>query len=169
MVTITLPSELEKAVAEEAARAGTTTEQLSLDVLQRRFLHQAPKELAQVVPAALREQLWGFLSLQPGWNGYNAPPPNQEAVSIATSALGALRGMPFAPSRLAPSAVGGVGITYRRGKRKAYLECYNSGQTVLLLSDDDAEQLQTCKIDPTSEGFSLLPGIVKEYLDGGSA
>ena len=40
MVTITLPSELEKAVAEEAARTGTTAELLTLDVLQERFLRQ---------------------------------------------------------------------------------------------------------------------------------
>lgn len=41
MVTITLPSELEKAVSEEAARAGTTAELLTLDVLQERFLRQS--------------------------------------------------------------------------------------------------------------------------------
>ncbi len=41
MVTITLPWELEKAVAEEAARTGTTAELLSLDVLQERFLRQS--------------------------------------------------------------------------------------------------------------------------------
>ena len=40
MVTITLPSELEKAVAEEAARTGTTAELLTLDVLQERFFGQ---------------------------------------------------------------------------------------------------------------------------------
>jgi len=38
MVTITLPSELEKAVTEEAAHKGTTAEMLTLDVLHERFL-----------------------------------------------------------------------------------------------------------------------------------
>jgi hypothetical protein len=37
-VTITLPSELEKAVIEEAAQKGTTVELLTLDALQERFL-----------------------------------------------------------------------------------------------------------------------------------
>jgi hypothetical protein len=40
MVTITLPSELENAVAQEAAKKGTTAELLTLDVLQQRFLGQ---------------------------------------------------------------------------------------------------------------------------------
>jgi hypothetical protein len=39
MVTITLPSELERAVAEEAAQKGTTAQRLTLDVLQERFLN----------------------------------------------------------------------------------------------------------------------------------
>ncbi len=41
MVTIRLPSELEKAVAQEAARTGTTAELLTLGVLQERFLRQS--------------------------------------------------------------------------------------------------------------------------------
>ena len=169
MVTITLPSNLEKAVAEEAARKGTTAELLTLDVLQQRFLDQSSTQgLPRAIPAALLEQLEGFLNLRPGWNGYSAPPPNRDAVSTAANALGALQAL-SEPNRLAPSAVGGIGITYRKGPRKAYLECYNNGQVILLLSDSGTEQLQTCKIDPTMEGLSQLPGLIREYLDGGIA
>lgn len=47
MVKITLTSELEKAVTEEATRKGTTAELLTLDVLQQRFLSQpSTKHLA---------------------------------------------------------------------------------------------------------------------------
>ena len=49
------------------------------------------------------------------------------------------------------------------------MECYNSGQIVLLLSDSDAEQLQTCKIEPTPDGLMNLPHVIREYLDGGLA
>jgi hypothetical protein len=42
MVTITLPEELEKALAEEAEQRGTTVELLTLDVLQERFLKPSP-------------------------------------------------------------------------------------------------------------------------------
>jgi hypothetical protein len=170
MVTITLPSELERAVAEEAARKGTTAERLTLDVLQERFLDEhSAAESPTAIPAPLRERLEALLDLQDGWNGYSAPPPHRRAVNMASAALVASHGMLSAPERVAPSAVGGVGITFRRGTRKAYLECYNNGQVVLLLSDVEAEQLQTCKIDPTMEGFSQLPLVIMEYLDGGIA
>ena len=42
MVTIMLPSELERAVTEEATQRGTTVELLTLDVLQARFLKPSP-------------------------------------------------------------------------------------------------------------------------------
>ena len=170
MVTITLPSELEKAVAEEAVRNGTTAEFVTLDALRQRFLSQTETDASsRAVPRELLEKVEGFLGLQIGWNGYGASPPSPKAASLALSALGALHGTLAAPDRLAPSAVGGVGITYRRGNRKAYVECCNSGQIVLLVSDADAEQLQTCKIEPTAEGFFNLPNVIKEYLDGGLA
>ena len=163
MVTITLPSELERAVAEEAARSGTTAELLTLDVLQQRFLNPSfAIGSTKAVPVALLEQLLDFLRLPQGWNGYDASPPNHDAVATATAALIALQELPWPPDRVAPSAVGGVGITYRRGSRKAYVECYNSGQAVLLLSNADAEQLQTRAVNPTIEGFSLLPSMIRE-------
>lgn len=170
MVTITLPSNLERAVAEEAARKGTTAERLTLDVLHERFLDEpSATGPSSTIPASLRDKLESLLNLQVGWNGYSAPPPNGKSVTMASAALTALNGMLSAPDRLAPSAVGGVGITYRRGPRMAYVECYNSGQLVLLLSDAEAEQLQTCKIEPAAEGLSSLPSVIKEYLDGGIA
>ena len=104
-----------------------------------------------------------------GWNGYAASPPNVKAVCSASTAFIVLQALQRLPDRLAPSAVGGVGITYRNGMRKAYLECYNSGQVVLLLSDAEAEQVTTHKINPTQEGFSQLPSKIKDYLDGGRA
>jgi hypothetical protein len=53
MVTITLPAELEQAVADEAARTGTTTERLTLDVLQQRFLAASPSENVPDTQAAV--------------------------------------------------------------------------------------------------------------------
>ena len=126
-------------------------------------------DLSATLPASLRKQVEGFLDLHEGWNGYGAPAPNHAAVAGASSALAALQDMLPAPDRVAPSAVGGVGVTYRRGARKAYVECYNSGQIVLLLSDSQAEQLQTCKVDASAGGLANLPNVIKEFLDGGIA
>ena len=60
MVTITLPSELEKVVAEEAAQKGTTAEVLTLDVLQEHFLKpSSTKRLPE--GATLADALAGYI------------------------------------------------------------------------------------------------------------
>ena len=125
-----------------------------------------PSQDPEINWISLLHKLHAFLDLQEGWNGYGAPPPNVKAVCSAATAFIVLQALQSLPDRLAPSAVGGVGITYRNGKRKAYLECYNNGKIVLLLSDADAEQLTTHKINPTQEGFAQLPGKIEDYLNG---
>jgi len=106
---------------------------------------------------SLLHKLYGFLDLQEGWNGYAASPPNVKAVCSASTAFIVLQALQRLPDRLAPSAVGGVGITYRNGNRKAYLECYNTGQVVLLLSDAEAKQVTTHRINPPKRAFRKCP------------
>ena len=60
MVTITLPPELEHAVAEEAAHLGTTAELLTLDALQHRFLR---RQMSATLPegATLADALGDYI------------------------------------------------------------------------------------------------------------
>ena len=61
MVTVTLPSELERAVAEEAAQKGTTAQRLTLDVLQERPRAIFPKPIAQETTLADAGGVcWGY-------------------------------------------------------------------------------------------------------------
>jgi hypothetical protein len=57
MATITLPSDLEERLAEEARRQGTTPELLALESLRRLFI---PTTVAKATHG--RETLWDFLS-----------------------------------------------------------------------------------------------------------
>ena len=41
-----------------------------------------------------------------------------------------------------PSVIGGVGITWRREVREAYVEFYNDGTIHALLSDDATRQME---------------------------
>ncbi len=60
MVTITLPSELEKAVTEAATQRGTTAELLTLDVLQEHFL-QASAAKPSAGDRTLADALSGYI------------------------------------------------------------------------------------------------------------
>src|SRR5262245_29066699 len=84
-------------------------------------------------------RLSSFLSLEKGWNGYAASPPGDIAVNNALQFLDALPVEELKPARLSPSAVGGVGMTFRRAERKAYVEFYNDGKICALFSDGVSE------------------------------
>jgi hypothetical protein len=76
--------------------------------------------LGEPVPwLALTARLESFSDLKPGCNGYSALPPSGEALSAAANFLEASRERQTLPLTVAPSAVGGVGITFRRDSRRS--------------------------------------------------
>jgi hypothetical protein len=82
-----------------------------------------------------------FGSLSRGWNGYEADPPSEMAISKAKRFIEMLHQEYLEPGRVSPSAVGGIGITFERSDFQAYFEIYNNGDSYLLLSkgeDGDA-------------------------------
>jgi hypothetical protein len=112
----------------------------------------------------LSRRLDSFLHLKEGWNGYKAIPPSQKAVSAAKFFLHLMKQDNFCPSRLAPSAVGGVGITRRSGGRKVYVEFYNDGRIHALLSDGSSD-LQTQPVQPTTQDFRKFLATMRAYLN----
>ncbi len=65
--------------------------------------------------------------LSENWNRRGAPPPNERAIAAAFQFLEVMSRTKRLPTRLAPSAVGGIGITRRVNERFAYVEFYNNG------------------------------------------
>jgi hypothetical protein len=114
--------------------------------------------------AQLFQKLDSFRHLKVGWNGYAADPPNEAAVSMAKSFLGLAKRQGELPSRIAPSAAGGVGITQRTGARKVYVEFYNDGTVHALYSDGKSEP-EVQPIDPTERGFRRLVAKTRAYLN----
>ena len=103
--------------------------------------------------------------LQEGWNGYTAPAPTEKAILTAKSFVDTLLREKYDPKRLAPSAVGGVGITHRRGDRSVYVEFYNDGRVLALFSDDVSEP-EIKRIEPSLKSFKALIAEMRDYLDG---
>ena len=102
--------------------------------------------------------------LQEGWNGYSAPAPSGAAILTARSFLSNLLKEHYEPSRLAPSAVGGVGITHKKEKRKVYVEFYNKGEVCALFSDNESSPLSK-RIEPGYNEFRALIEEIRDYLD----
>jgi hypothetical protein len=103
-------------------------------------------------------------TLRDGWNGYSAPAPSDRAVDLARSFLTVLTENSREPSRVAPSAVGGVGITHKRRGRRVYVEFMNDGAVYALFSDKDSE-LKSEKVKPFPARFKELTKRIGAYLD----
>ena len=103
------------------------------------------------------EKLDSFARLVRGWDGYKAETPSSDVVSAAKRFL-SVTDLP--PTRVAPSVVGGVGITFKRDGRKAYLELTNAGPVSLLLSDGVGDP----HTEPVVLGDPALPAKIREFL-----
>lgn len=101
--------------------------------------------------------------LQAGWNGYHAPAPSERALLWARDFVKVLLRENFPPTRLAPSVVGGVATTHRRGQKKVYVEFYNDGRALAVFSDDVSEPVIQ-RVEPAEAAFTSLIAEMRDYL-----
>jgi len=109
-------------------------------------------------------KLDSFAQLEHGWNSYSAPPPSSTARRNARAFLEVLRAAETKPNRVSASAVGGVGMTFRLGERKAYVEFLNGGRVYLLFSDGVADS-EIKEVPPGYLSFVRVVGDIRGYLN----
>jgi len=71
------------------------------------------------------------------------------------------------PSRVNPSAVGGIGITIGNGDRKAFIEMYNRGNCWALFADYGTKtdsDIQTHPVPISDADFQEIIEMIKFYL-----
>jgi hypothetical protein len=67
-------------------------------------------------------------SYEIGWDGYDAPKPNDNSINQAIALLNKIKETGLSPSSVLPSADGGIGISFRgQNGRRALLEISNDG------------------------------------------
>ena len=99
-------------------------------------------------------------TLRQGWDSYDAPPPSAIAIANARRfvELAARK-----PERIAPSAVGGVGVSHRENGRKVYTEFYNDGRVYALYSARPAEPT-TRRVWANDESLAAHAASIPDYL-----
>lgn len=113
----------------------------------------------------LLTELNAYRKLEQGWDGYQAPPPNLVAVINASELIDVLRAIEMYPNRVRPSVVGGIGITFRKNDKKAYIEFLNDGRVYVLFSDGVTEPT-TKRVQHGYVGYLSLIRDIREYLNG---
>lgn len=69
------------------------------------------------------------------WDGHDAEPPNKTAFAGVRRVLELLRHLNFRPNRIAPSAEGGIMLSFFHGKRYGDIELFNTGEILAVTSD----------------------------------
>lgn len=103
--------------------------------------------------------------LEEGWNGYCSPAPDENAAQSAKRFLEVMKANDFAPTRIAASVVGGVGITCRSRVRKVYVEFFNNGEISALFADDKSQVMYTQRISDDLFEYDELTSQIKDYLN----
>jgi len=95
------------------------------------------RETRDSASAELMRQLETLSGLEPGWDSYDAPPPNTQAIESARDFMVSLSSPEQAPApmRVCASVEGGVGIVFRHGAKYADVEFLNDGSIVGGASD----------------------------------
>lgn len=116
--------------------------------------------------AAQLSKLDSFRRLRPGWDSYEADPPNETALENARQALLLFLGSESPlPVRVAPSAEGGVTLVFSWGGSKyADIECFNDGE-VLAITSEPGQEPTIWPLALDKEGFDIALERITTFLD----
>jgi hypothetical protein len=116
--------------------------------------------------AAQLARLEAFRDLAPGWDSYDAPPPNETALRSARNVLRLVQEQEDVPAvHVAPSAEGGVLVVFSGdGPKYADIECFNDGEVLAILSAPEGEPT-IWPLDPEKERLQAALARIAAFLD----
>ena len=103
--------------------------------------------------------------LDEGWDSYHAPSPSERATRTARNLIESLLREKCPPDRVAPSVVGGIGITHKRSGKRVYIEIYNDGRVYALFSDGTTDPVAK-EIGADYQSFKKFIQEIQDYLYG---
>lgn len=109
------------------------------------------------------DKLDSYKNLSEGWDSYNAIPPSLLSIDNARRFIILANQLDFHIEHLSPTVVGGIAISKKINNKKFYVEFYNDGKMLYMLSDSNC-------VDSIIQDFSELEFLSvinksKEHLD----
>ncbi len=104
-------------------------------------------------------------ALPEDWNGQGSRPPNERATGLAFRVLLQADEMALRWCAVLPSAEDGVTISFRRGKKSAAIEIYNSGEAAAVVSSGEG-RVEAWEVTPDEAGIGECLGRVAGFLEG---
>ena len=111
------------------------------------------------------ERLWTLSGLSDNWDNYGAQAPAAIALSNASICLQHLSDMDYQPSKLLPSAGGGVVLVFANDKDFATIEFLNSGDSILELRQKN--QKAVIEVVPSLTELTAVINRIKQLINAG--
>jgi hypothetical protein len=112
-----------------------------------------------------RRRVYALANLRQNWDSYGAPVPNERSIANAIRVLDLLESLNLDPTRILPSAEGGVGICFVREDRYADIECSNDGE-VLGVYYVGAQMPALLETDGTDASVSAALERIRNHIRG---
>lgn len=112
-----------------------------------------------------RRSVRALANLRPHWDSYAAPAPGRISIANAIRVLDLLEPLNLDPTRILPSAEGGVGICFVRGDRYADIECSNEGE-ILGVYYVGAQMPVLLETDATDASVNTALERIRDHIRG---
>jgi hypothetical protein len=112
-----------------------------------------------------RRSVHALAHLRPNWDSYGAPAPNGRSIANAIRVLNLLESLNLDPTKILPSAEGGVGICFVREDRYADIECSNEGE-VLGVYYVGSQMPALLETDATDASISAALERIRNHIRG---
>ncbi|HEX6805253.1 MAG TPA: hypothetical protein VF133_16355 [Terriglobales bacterium] len=107
--------------------------------------------------------LYRFSLLSDNWNSYDAEKPSKNAIRSTARFLKFLYSDLLVPTRLIPSAEGGLAVYFGAEDKTAYIEFRNTGEVVLAMYDELSEPI-IVELSDTDEDDIRAAGLLRGYF-----
>lgn len=114
---------------------------------------------------SLIQKLEHLRNLEPNWDSYGAETPNETSLDLARRILEQLSNLLFEPSRVVPSAEGGVAIIFQEDDRYALFECFNDGDIAGMMMDRQAVR-DVFQVDVDTAELGQAIEQIRAFIEG---
>ncbi|MGD0401309.1 MAG: hypothetical protein ABSC04_20655 [Syntrophobacteraceae bacterium] len=114
---------------------------------------------------AIEAKLSSMRNLMKNWNGYGSAPPNKNAFKNADEVIDILHQKGYEAHQVSPSADEGIAISFLKGGRHAFIECYNDGDIAAAVFQKQGEP-ETWDCGSSASELTETIERIFEYLNG---
>jgi hypothetical protein len=101
--------------------------------------------------------------LQDNWDSYGAERPSTRSIEAASRFLRKVHSDLFMPSRVIPSAEGGMAVYFSTPGKTAYIEYRNSGEVIMAMYDEKSEPI-VLELDGSDADDARACSLIRRYI-----